>query len=152
MYRLLDTVIRGVQVGCVYGLIALGLSVVFAATGVFNFAHGDMVMIGALLGLKLWHRDSHSLILTVVVVMAVAGVLGGITEELAVRIPTKRDQTSVTWVISTLAVSIIVEAGARVYLRPGAFPAYLHLHSFTVGRELVIPQRAVLVPIALAVT
>jgi len=152
VYRLLDTIVRGVQVGSVYGLVALGLSVVFSATGIFNFAHGDMVMVGALLGLKLWHRDSHSLLLTVVVVMAVAGVLGGATEVVAVHGTRRSSENSVTWVISTLAVSIIVEAGARTYLRGGAFPSYLHMRSFSIGKLLIVPQRAVLFPIALVVT
>jgi branched-chain amino acid transport system permease protein len=152
VYRLLDTVIRGAQVGSVYGLVGLGLSIVYGATGVFNFAHGDLVMVGALLGLLLWHRMAVPFLLTLVVVMAVTGAMGATTELVVIGGRSRKQQTSVSWVISTLAVSIIIEAVTRHTLHPGDFPAYLHWHSFLIGQELIIPQRLVLIPIAVVVT
>jgi branched-chain amino acid transport system permease protein len=158
VYRLLDSVIRGVQVGSIYGLVGLGLSIVYSATSVFNFAHGDFVMIGALLGLTLWHRMALPFLLTLVVVVAVTGIMGATTELVAVRGTARRKNASVSWVISTLAVSIIIEAViktpavTRHRLVPGAFPPYVHWRSFLIGQQLIIPQRAVLVPIAVAVT
>jgi branched-chain amino acid transport system permease protein len=42
-------VVTGLAIGSVYGLIAIGYSVVYAATGVFNLAQGDLVMLGVML-------------------------------------------------------------------------------------------------------
>jgi branched-subunit amino acid ABC-type transport system permease component len=152
VYRLLDSVIRGVQVGSIYGLVGLGLSIVYSATSVFNFAHGDLVMIGALLGLTLWHRMAWPFLLTMLVVMGTTATMGAATELVAVRGTARLKHASVSWVISTLAVSIIIEATTRYYLFPGSFPPYIHWHSFLIGQQLIIPQRLVLVPIAIAVT
>jgi branched-chain amino acid transport system permease protein len=152
VYRLADTVIRGAQVGSIYGLVGLGLSIVYSATGVFNIAHGDLVMVGALLGLMLWHKMAVQFLLALVLVMAVTGTMGAATELVAVRGIARSRQSAVSWVISTLAVSIIIEAGTGFYLRPGAFPPYIHWHSFQIGQELIIPQRFVLIPIAFSVT
>jgi len=46
--RIVQTVISGVLVGGVYGLVALGIVVINKASGVFNFAHGWMMVIGGM--------------------------------------------------------------------------------------------------------
>jgi branched-chain amino acid transport system permease protein len=145
-------VIRGVQVGSVYGMVGLGLGVIFSATGVLNFAQGDLVMVGTLLGLGLWFRAGWPFIVAAVAIVAVGAALGGATELVAVRSALNRHRSSITWVISTLAVSLILEASARYYLRPGSFPAYVPWGPFMVGSQLLVPQRLVLVPIAVAMT
>ena len=42
--------ISGLAVGCIYGLVAIGFSMIFRATGLVNFAQGDIMMLGAFLG------------------------------------------------------------------------------------------------------
>ncbi len=49
--RILQTLISGVLVGGVYGLVALGIVVINKASGVFNFAHGWMMVVG---GMVFW--------------------------------------------------------------------------------------------------
>jgi branched-chain amino acid transport system permease protein len=132
--------------------VGLGLGIIFSATGVLNFAQGDLVMVGTLLALSLWGRMDWPLVLAMVAVVAVGGGLGGATELAAVRGTLRRHQSSITWVISTLAVSLLIEAGARYHLRPGSFPAYVPWGPFTLGSQLLVPQRLVLVPIAIAMT
>ena len=144
--------IRGLQVGSVYAMVGLGLGVIFTSTGVLNFAQGDFVMVGTLLGLALWFRMDWPFLLALLGVAAVGAALGAGTELVAVRRPLRRHQSSNAWVISTLAVSLLIEAGARYYLRPGSFPAYIPWGPFTIGPQLLVPQRLVLVPIAVAMT
>jgi branched-subunit amino acid ABC-type transport system permease component len=50
----LNTLIRGVQAGSLYALVAVGLSISFRATKVFNFAHGEFVMVGTVVGVLVW--------------------------------------------------------------------------------------------------
>ena len=47
--RILQTLISGVLVGGVYGLVALGIVVINKASGVFNFAHGWMMVVGGMI-------------------------------------------------------------------------------------------------------
>jgi branched-chain amino acid transport system permease protein len=145
-------VIRGIQVGSIYGMVGLGLGIIFTATGVLNFAQGDLVMVGTLLGLALWQRSGWPFVLAAAGVVVVGAALGGATELVAVRRALRRHQSSIAWVISTLAVSLLIEAGARYYLRPGSFPAYVPWGPFMVGSQLLVPQRLVLVPIAVGLT
>ncbi|WP_342640469.1 branched-chain amino acid ABC transporter permease [Rhodoligotrophos ferricapiens] len=46
-----DLALNGIAVGCVYSLIALGFVLIYKATGILNFAQGDLMMIGGFLGL-----------------------------------------------------------------------------------------------------
>jgi branched-chain amino acid transport system permease protein len=159
MYRFLDAVVRGVQAGSIYGLVGLGINIIFGATGVFNFAQGDMVMVGGLLGVTLWVGIGLPFPLAMLLVVAVAAAIGGATELVAVRGTARFKQSTVLWVISTLGVSIIIEAVATYLVtRHGsdngtrAFPAYVPWHSFTLGKLLILPQRAIIFVILLVLT
>jgi branched-chain amino acid transport system permease protein len=144
--------VRGLQVGSIYAMVGLGLAIIFTSTGVLNFAQGDFVMVGTLLGLTLWFRMGWPFVVAAIAVVAVGAALGAATEIVAVRRPLHRHQSSIAWVISTLAVSLLIEAGVRHYLRPGSFPAYIPWGPFTIGSHVLVPQRLVLVPIAVALT
>ncbi|MFV0281077.1 MAG: branched-chain amino acid ABC transporter permease [Rhodoblastus sp.] len=62
MLDLIQQLVSGVALGCVYGLIALGFVLIYKATEIVNFAQGDLMMLGgffaftfiALLGLNYW--------------------------------------------------------------------------------------------------
>jgi branched-chain amino acid transport system permease protein len=47
---LLQFLFSGLMVGAIYALVALGLNIVFNATGAVNFAHGEFSMLGGMLG------------------------------------------------------------------------------------------------------
>ena len=47
----LEVVVQGVLTGLVYGLMALGLSVIFGVVRVVNFAHGEFAVVGDVCGL-----------------------------------------------------------------------------------------------------
>jgi branched-chain amino acid transport system permease protein len=133
-------------------MVGLGLGIIFTATGVLNFAQGDLVMVGTLLGLGLWFRLGWPFVVAAAAVVAIGAALGAATELVAVRSALSRHRSSITWVISTLAVSLLIESGARYYLRPGSFPSYVPWAPFMVGSQLLVPQRLVLVPIAVTMT
>ena len=48
--QLVHTVLGGLAIGCIYSLIALGISMIIRATDILNFAQGEMMMIGAMAG------------------------------------------------------------------------------------------------------
>ena len=87
MTEFLQLVISGLAVGCIYGLVALGFVLVYKATELFNFAHGDLMMVGAFLivtavvtmGLPIW-------LSVILVIAAAAGVHMPIPRRMAARI------------------------------------------------------------------
>ena len=51
MELLLDFVIVGLSIGIVYGLVALGISLIYSGLDIVHFAHGEVYMIGAFIGI-----------------------------------------------------------------------------------------------------
>ena len=54
MTEFLQYLVGGLATGSVYGLIALGFVLVFKSTDVFNFAQGDLLMMGAYITVTAW--------------------------------------------------------------------------------------------------
>lgn len=50
---LLQQIINGLVLGSIYALIALGYTMVYGVLGIINFAHGEVLMIGAMVSLSL---------------------------------------------------------------------------------------------------
>lgn len=53
MNEILQTILRGISIGCIYGLVALGFVLIYKATEVINFAQGEVMMLGAFVGYTL---------------------------------------------------------------------------------------------------
>src|SRR4051794_32617667 len=56
MDQVLELLVSGLSLGCIYALIALGFVIVFKATNVVNFAHASVLMLGAYLVAR-WHAS-----------------------------------------------------------------------------------------------
>ncbi|GAA2232020.1 MULTISPECIES: branched-chain amino acid ABC transporter permease [Streptomyces] len=77
MTTLLDNVFNGFALGAVYALVALGFVIIFKASGVMNFAHGSLLLLGGYLTAVL-HDDlgfAGALAVSVLVTAAVAGAM-----------------------------------------------------------------------------
>lgn len=111
-------ILNGAFVGMIYGIFAVGLVVVYRATRVVNFAHGETGMLGAFVFAELWADNGHPLILALVAGVVVSAGLGAATEWLVVR--PLRDQPRVTLLVATfgLAGLLLVFASRRYGVQP----------------------------------
>uniref|UniRef100_A0A7C1FMM4 Branched-chain amino acid ABC transporter permease n=1 Tax=Caldilinea aerophila TaxID=133453 RepID=A0A7C1FMM4_9CHLR len=114
-------IINGVNLGSMYALIAIGLTMVYGLLRLINFAHGDLLMLGAYLGLLLVSATLTPLILTLFIPMLAIGFVGILVERLAYR--PLRGAPEVTMLITSLAVSSIIENSMvmTVTAQPRAF-------------------------------
>src|SRR4051794_18242895 len=122
----LQQLINGVTLGMIYGLIAVGYTMVYGIIGMINFAHGDVFMVGAflpliaLLGLAALGITSVplALALTLVFAAAIAALYGWTVERVAYR--PLRGSFRLAPLISAIGMSITlqnyvqVSQGARV--------------------------------------
>jgi len=83
MQQLIMTLIDGINLGSVYALVALGYTMVYGIAKMLNFAHGDIIMVGAYTIVVFITRLSVSVPLAMVVCVALCGVLGVGIERLA---------------------------------------------------------------------
>jgi branched-chain amino acid transport system permease protein len=109
--------INGLALGAVYALIALGYTMVYGILQLINFAHGEVYMLGAYLGiivlgaLTYWGITAYSLwlslLLTIVVSMGFCAAYGAVMERIAYR--PLRNASKLAPLISAVGMSIILQ-------------------------------------------
>lgn len=82
---LVNALVAGILTGMVYGLSALGLSVIFGVIRIVNFAHGEMLVIGMFAALVLFRWLGLDPLLSVPLVAAVLFVFGYLLQSLVIR-------------------------------------------------------------------
>ena len=76
-------IINGLQIGSIYALVSLGYTMVYGIAQLINFAHGDIIMVGAyvsLFSIPVFTRIGLPVWLTVVPAIVLCVVLGMLTE------------------------------------------------------------------------
>jgi branched-chain amino acid transport system permease protein len=111
----LQVALSGLALGCVYGLVALGVVVIFSATRLLNFAQGEFLMLGGLTAWWTLTDQQWPFPLALVAVIAVGLVAGAVVSKLVVSQMISRGADNIAVVIATLAVSIVLAQGvARI--------------------------------------
>jgi branched-chain amino acid transport system permease protein len=104
-----QTAVGGLSLGAIYALVALGFSLVYRTMGLVNFAHGDVVMIGAYVASTFYLTARLPFALAIVVAIAVTGVIGLFIERV-LRPLENRDFDLM--LIGTIGFGIVLEAMA----------------------------------------
>jgi branched-chain amino acid transport system permease protein len=140
---LIQNLINGAMMGCIYALIALGLSIIFGVMNIVNFAHGDFVMLsmyftfwtGTLLGIDaVW---------TPLITFPSLFVVGVLTYRVIVD-PTLR-QHYVTQIAVTVGLQLFLRAVAQIVwqAQPRALPYSIIQGQFMIGRYQIILSRLI---------
>ncbi len=83
--QVLQVLVSGIAQGCIYGLIALGFVLIYKATEAVSFAQGDLMMLGAFLGLALLTVLGFPFWITVPAVIAAMAAFGFALERVVIR-------------------------------------------------------------------
>jgi branched-chain amino acid transport system permease protein len=140
----LDNLINGVSLGSIYAIIALGYTMVYGIAKMLNFAHGDVIMVGAYIayvGMQMWGLPAP---LAIVISMAVCTVLGITIEGLAYR-PLRR-AASLAVLITAIGMSYLLQnlalmiwgANSRVYPETFINSTTIRLGELTISISAVI--------------
>jgi branched-chain amino acid transport system permease protein len=115
----LQQIINGLVLGSIYALVALGYTMVYGILGLINFAHGDIVMVGALVSLSIVQMLGASGLPPAVVLVIAAGgavlvcvALGMTIERVAYR-PLRR-APRLAPLITAIGVSILIQYSAAL--------------------------------------
>lgn len=111
MRNFIEQTINGLQTGSIYALIALGYTMVYGISKLINFAHGDILMIGAYTTFFMVQRGfkvSISLIISIII----CSILGVLIERLAYR--PLRNAPRMNILITAIGISFILESLALI--------------------------------------
>lgn len=81
----LDFLVVGLSIGLVYGLVALGISLIYSGLDIVHFAHGEIFMFGAFFGLVLYNDAGISYPITLFLAMIITGIMGVLIERIFYR-------------------------------------------------------------------
>ncbi len=106
---LLQVLVSGFVIGCVYGLIALGYSLIYKASGLMNFAQGDVLTLGAFLGYTFYSLLGLPYWLALLLTVLTAFVFGLCMERFVIRKLVSKHVMAIYIVLATIAVSYILQ-------------------------------------------
>lgn len=107
----MSTIIDGLSLGSIYALIALGYTMVYGIAKMLNFAHGDIIMVGAYAILTSL-MASGNIALAIVVSVAVCTFLGILTEKAAYK--PLRGASPLAVLITAIGISYLLQSVAQI--------------------------------------
>jgi branched-subunit amino acid ABC-type transport system permease component len=146
---LAQQLVGGLAFGMVYGLVALGFTMIIRALDLVNFAHGETMMIGGLVGFSLAVGVGLPFAVTMVLATLAAGTFGVASGVLIFQPLRSNGSPIINMMIATIGLSILLQNAARVIWgsRAQEFPPVYGSGTYDVGGILVPPY----VPWVLAV-
>jgi len=118
MGQLLEQVVNGLQLGFVYALIAVGYTMVYGIIKLINFAHGDVIMVGAFVTFFGLVRGIPWPV-AILAAMVACAVLGVIIERLAYRPLREKGAPRIAALITAIGVSLFLENFASLHIAFG---------------------------------
>jgi branched-chain amino acid transport system permease protein len=152
LQELVQQIVNGLVLGSTYTLIALGLTMIYGILGIVNWAHGELYMLGAFVGLYLVVTLKLPFFIGLIGAMAIMALFGMALERLVFR--PLRSAPEMNMIIGTLGISIFLMNASIVLFSPNPvrFPTeyssqYLSFLgiSITVQRLLVFVVAIVLI-------
>ncbi len=149
--------INGLVLGSMYALIALGYTMVYGVLNLINFAHGDVLMIGAMAGLTIINVLNTAapelpgmvkLLIAILGAVPVCMLVNVIIERVAYR--RLRNAPRLAPLITAIGVSLLLQTFAMMIWgrSPLSFPQVLSSDPITIGGAVISPTQVMLLVIA----
>lgn len=149
----LGYLINGISLGSVYAIIALGYTMVYGIAKMLNFAHGDVIMIGAYIIYIMMASLGLHPIVAILVAMVVCTILGITIEKIAYR-PLRNAGSSLAVLITAIGVSYLLQNIALLVFGADTkvFKSVVSLGTLSIaGGQLIISGETIVTIIACVV-
>ncbi len=152
---LLQQILNGLVLGSVYALVALGYTMVYGILQLINFAHGDVLMIGAMVGVSVVILLSNSglpgpvlLVIALLVAIPVCVLLSLFIERVAYR--PLRNAPRLAPLITAIGVSIVIQTMAMIIWKPNpiVFPDLLSTVPVEFFGALLAPKQILILVVS----
>ncbi len=143
--RLPQLALDGLNFGLIIALAAVGLSLIYGTTGLVNFAHGELITLGALLGYYFNAIVGLQLIPAAIAAVVVSGLLGGLQDRLLWRPLRKKGTGLIAMLVVTIGLALFVR-GFFLFIFGGStrpYRDYQAQSSWDLGPVDLAPKDAV---------
>lgn len=153
---LIQQIINGLVLGSMYALIALGYTMVYGIINLINFAHGEVMMVGALTSWTIIGLMQESmpgtpgpiiLIIALVIACVVAAALNFTIEKIAYR--PLRNSPKLAPLITAMGMSLMLQTLAMIVWKPNykSYPTLLPTEPFFIGQAVISPTQVVILAV-----
>jgi branched-chain amino acid transport system permease protein len=122
----IDLIIIGISVGMIYALVAIGISLIYSGLDIVHFAHGEIYMIGAFVGLTLFQKLDLGYVPTLILAVVITGLIGAMIERVFYRRLTRAGGGysfgGMGMIIAGFGMSIVLQNVAFLIWGPKPFP------------------------------
>ncbi|MES2971958.1 MAG: branched-chain amino acid ABC transporter permease [Pseudomonadota bacterium] len=150
MEILLQQIINGLVLGSMYALVALGYTMVYGIINLINFAHGEVLMVGALTSWTIIGLMKEAmpgapgwiiLFLALVIACVVAAALNFVIEKIAYR--PLRNSPKLAPLITAIGMSILLQTLAMIIWKPNykPYPTLLPSAPLNIGGAVITPTQ-----------
>lgn len=122
MHELGQQLLNGLFQGSIYALIAIGYTMVYGIIKLINFAHGDILMIGAFIAFIAVNSFGLSFLPALLVSMLGSAILGILIEKVAYK--PLRNSPKITLLITAIGISLLLENGMQLGWLAGPNPRH----------------------------
>jgi branched-chain amino acid transport system permease protein len=149
----LQSLLSGVAIGAIYGLVGMALAITFYVTRTINFAQGQLMMVTMMI-VAVMSSSGAPIWLAVLVGLAGSCLAGVLSYVVAIRPILMRNRDSFGWLVSTLGFAVIVENGAAFIWGPTsqAFPQLLVGVRVPIGGAVLNGQQVLAIIVAVILT
>ena len=105
--------VSGLIIGSVYGLIALGYSLIYRASGLMSFVQGDIITLGAYLGMTFYKVLGLPIYVSLLLTFVTAFAFGMMLEKGVIRVMLNKNVLAIYIVLATIAVSYVIQNSAQ---------------------------------------
>ena len=132
--QFLSYLINGISLGSVYALIALGYTMVYGIAKMLNFAHGDVIMVGAYMSWFVMNQLGLGPVTAGCATILTCTLLGVVIEKIAYT--PLRSAPRISLLITAIGVSFFLEYTAELVMGSGAkvIPSYYDNKTFYLGK------------------
>ena len=153
MDTFIQQIINGLVLGSVYALVALGYTMVYGIIGLINFAHGEVLMVGALTSWTIigMMQDAMPgapgwliLLVSLIIACVVAAVLNFVIEKVAYR--PLRNSPKLAPLITAIGMSLLLQTLAMIIWKPNykPYPTLLPSTPFAIGGAVITPTQVLI--------
>lgn len=133
-------IFNGLQIGSIYALVSLGYTMVYGIAQLINFAHGDIIMIGAyvsLFSIPIFNKFGLPVWITVIPAIIICALIGCIAERIAYR--PLRNSPRISNLITAIGVSLFIENIFMKVFTPNtrSFPKVFTQSPFILGKAQI---------------
>lgn len=149
MNMFISVLVGGLVLGCTYGMLSLGYSLIYQASGYMNFTQPNLLMFGAFIA---WQFLEWGMPFPVALIIAVLILfcIGWMMERFVIRVLVNKKAKNVYVVLATLALAIILENAAMLIwdARPHYFPKIFENSAMKLGTATVAKESILCISVA----